>query len=74
VPPRPGRAAIRRRGFVPGAPVCVVPFCRLADMKVCRGMKRQCERPGLDCQPYKDGGNGYRVVAACLDCGFGKEI
>jgi hypothetical protein len=32
-------AAIRRRGFVPGAPVCVEPFCRLAEMQVCRGMK-----------------------------------
>jgi hypothetical protein len=47
---------------------------RLAETQVCRGMKCRRGRRGLDYRPYNDGGNGYRAVAACLDCGFGQEI
>jgi hypothetical protein len=67
-------AVIRRRGFVPGAPVWVGLYSRLAEIQVCRGMKCRCGRRGLEYRPYNDGGNGYRVVAACLDCGYGEEI
>jgi hypothetical protein len=47
---------------------------RLAEAQVCRGMKCRCGRRGLDYRPYNDGGNGYRVLAACPDCGLGQEI
>jgi hypothetical protein len=67
-------AAIRRRGFVPGAPVWVGLFSRLAETQVCQGMKCRCGRRGLDYRPFNDGGNGYRVLAACPDCGLGEEI
>ncbi len=67
-------AAVRRRGFVPGAPVWVGLFSQLAETEVCRRMKCRCGRRGLEYRPYNDGDNGYRVVAACPDCGFGEEI
>jgi hypothetical protein len=67
-------AALRRRGLVPGAPAWVGLFSRLAETQVCRGMKCRRGRRGLDYRPYNDGGNGYRVVAACPGCGFGQEI
>jgi hypothetical protein len=67
-------AAIRRRGFVPGAPVWLRLFVRLAEVEVCRRMRCRCGQRGLDYRPYHDGGNGYRVVAACPACGSGEEV
>jgi hypothetical protein len=67
-------AAIRRRGFVPGAPAWVGLFSRLAETMVCQRMKCRCGRRGLDYRPFNDGGDGYRVLAACPDCGLAEEI
>jgi hypothetical protein len=67
-------AAIRRRGFVPGAPAWLRLFSRLAEVEFCRRMRCRCGRRGLDYRPYNDGGNGYRVVAACTACGSGEEV
>ena len=67
-------AAILRRGFVPGAPVWVGLFSRLAEIEVCRRMKCRCGRRGLEYRPFNDGGDGYRVLAACPGCGRAEEI
>jgi hypothetical protein len=66
--------AICRRGFVPGAPAWLRLYSRLAEVEVCRRMRCRCGRRGLHYRPYHDGGDGYRVVAACPACGSGQEV
>ena len=66
-------ATLGRHGYTPGVPEHLTDFARRVDAALVQALRCPHCQGRLRYHPYRQG-TRYRVLAACVTCGYGEEF